>query len=787
MGKSVLVVLSVAGAIALSARAEAVKVPLARDVKDPRSSFPVRPFGNVVADGGGERLVIDTTGTRTVWFGAFKTSEAWFEPGRQYEISFGLKFLEVPDGSYLLLLMRPLDATNEKRDCAFEEVYPWTVPADGRVRFRVKIPATGNVRQAFQIHSFMQVKAEVSDLRVEELSRAFLPADRDATIGRRREKPLPTGSEAFEVEQPRTGSPKAHVYNVREFGVTTGSPDNSEALQAALGKVRHTGPVRLVFDKGVYRFGDGAQLVIDSMEDLEIEGGGSTFLFRKTGGKHFTVGHSNRVAFRNVTIDWDWEADPLASRVTVLRKGDDDSWAELRFDDYKAFPRRDVRVADVRKVERDNDFMPPGGAYQLSFEFHKGQGEVPKTEWTAPNVLRLTSRAGRFQPLAAGDRLLMRHYVYDMNAFNVVNDRHLTFENVHLVSVPGMGILVSGITEYLKISGCSVHPAKGSGRPIGATADAIHFVMSCGHVLIEDTLLGGGGDDTLNVHDASAFGTPLASNSLMMRNIRFQPGNYFWKGNEIEFMESDFAPSGFRAKIVETKRVDPAKGKWEYVFDRDLPKPKAGGFVLFNRRYGTKNVIVRHCTFERFPRGILLMADNVTIEDNDFDLGMAAAVKVETGYTMKVWSEGNGASNVVIRRNRIHAANTMGRYDYEGRPDIYISSYRVTDPSMVKSAYPVLNNILIEDNRFDAVTGSPVFMASAGDVTIRRNVFDMRGVSPRPEATRGAIAAVSASGIVIEGNTWLLPAEGAVAGFSYEKSSVGDVSIRGNKVVPAGR
>ena len=176
------------------------------------------------------------------------------------------------------------------------------------------------------------------------------------------------------------------------------------------------------------------------------------------------------------------------------------------------------------------------------------------------------------------------------------------------------------------------------------------------------------------------------------------------------------------------------------------------------------------------------MAENVTIENNDFDLGMAAAIKIETGYTMKVWSEGNGAGNIVIRGNRFHQVNTMGRYDYEGRPDIYISTYRVTDPSMVKSDYPALHDILIEDNRFDAVTGSPVFMASAGNVTIRRNVFDMRGTSPRPEAMRGAIAAVSTTGVVISDNTWMLPKEGAVAGFSFERSSVKDVVIKGNTV-----
>ena len=51
-----------------------------------------------------------------------------------------------------------------------------------------------------------------------------------------------------------------------------------------------------------------------------------------------------------------------------------------------------------------------------------------------------------------------------------------------------------------------------------------------------------------------------------------------------------------------------------------------------------------------------------------------------------------------------------------------------------------------------------------------------------PSARCGTRGPVSASGIAITDNTWILPKDGAVAGFSFEKSSVGDVVIRGNRV-----
>ena len=75
-----------------------------------------------------------------------------------------------------------------------------------------------------------------------------------------------------------------------------------------------------------------------------------------------------------------------------------------------------------------------------------------------------------------------------------------------------------------------------------------------------------------------------------------------------------------------------------------------------------------------------------------------------------------------------------------------------------------------------------MFLASAGDVAVRGNVFDLRSAAPTAEPLRGAIVAVSTTGVEISGNTWILPESGAVAGVSYEADSVEGLRVFGNQV-----
>lgn len=760
-------------------------------LSDRATAVPLSPYGRLEEDASGaDTLVVDTM-RGGVWNPAFRTAESVFESGKAYDISFRCAIDEQSEGAYLLLLMRPADAQNHQRDIANLEVH--AAPKDGSpVRFRIKMPASGEkVRQSFQIHAFGKLRARISDIRVREFVRDRIPVDKDAVVGggpgggaAGQPQPvlraMPTGCHEFTVETPR--SPK-NIYDAAEHGVSPGNPDNAAAFQAILALARKNRPAKIVMPKGTYRFGDGADLLMDTTFDVEIDAQGSTFLFRKTRGKLFSIHHSERIALRNLAIDWDWEADPLASIVVVAGKSREGDSIDLRFVDYDAFPRKDVRVADLSEVEPSTRRMPLGGGVHIAFEFFAGRGAPRKTEWMGGNVLRVYATAAQLERVRPGQVFLMRHYVYDHNAFNMISNRHITFDNVHVKSCPGMGFLASGKQEFWQILHSSVHPGEGSKRPIAATADAIHAGSSRGSIRIEDTVLGGGGDDTLNLHDGSVYAIRLDAHRVLTLNHNNLPGNYFWKGNRVEFRQEDFSPAGFTGTLADVNRARIGRGQVELVFEEEVPEPLGRGFVLFNRAYGTHDVIVRGCVFDNFPRGILLMADNSTVEGNRFRFGKAGAIKIESGYTMKVWSEGYGATNVVIRGNVFDSVNRMGRYDFEGRPDIYVSTYRVVDPSMDKARYPLFRDILIENNRFIGTAGATIYLASAADVTIRGNRFDVATPSQLPEPTRGGILIDCASDVSVIGNEWKVPpdAPGSPSVF-FDPQTVVGVRTSGNRI-----
>ena len=235
----------------------------------------------------------------------------------------------------------------------------------------------------------------------------------------------------------------------------------------------------------------------------------------------------------------------------------------------------------------------------------------------------------------------------------------------------------------------------------------MHSASSAGFFRLENCELARSCDDTMNFHDLNGFAVKTGENRIMTTNLNSHPGDYFRVGDPIELWNDDFAPTGFTGKITAIKFRNRREG--EITFDRPVPEPAGAGFVLINRSYGSKNLVFRNNHIHHFPRGLLLMAENVTIENNRFEEGNASGIKLETGYTFDAWSEGYGVRNVVIRNNRFTRVNQRGRYVSENRPDIYINSYQRSDPSLLKTGYPILRDIWITGNEFRESTGAPVF------------------------------------------------------------------------------
>ena len=147
--------------------------------------------------------------------------------------------------------------------------------------------------------------------------------------------------------------------------------------------------------------------------------------------------------------------------------------------------------------------------------------------------------------------------------------------------------------------------------------------------------------------------------------------------------------------------------------------------MLFNHDFNTHNIIVRNCFFHHNrARGILILARDVTIENCRFWRNEQAGIKIETGYTYDLWCEGYGVNNIKISNNTFDTVNPTGTRNQNFERDIFIGTYLKRDPSSEHTSYPILSNILIENNTFKDTFGLCAYIASAGNVIVRNNSFE---------------------------------------------------------------
>ena len=204
----------------------------------------------------------------------------------------------------------------------------------------------------------------------------------------------------------------------------------------------------------------------------------------------------------------------------------------------------------------------------------------------------------------------------------MVDNRHVTVEDVNIYSSPGNLFFIDGQQQYWQFRRVRVVPPEGvPRRAITSTADYCHISRSCGFFKMENCEFSMGADDILNAHDCSGFAMKSGPNAITSRNINVRGIKSYRPGAEIELRHSDYSPTGFRAAIRSIRKLDEAAGIYEFTFDREVPEPnRAGqGFVMFNRSFGTRNLIIRNNYFhDSRLRGNLILASDVTIENNRF-------------------------------------------------------------------------------------------------------------------------------------------------------------------------
>jgi hypothetical protein len=742
-------------------------------------NFRTGDYGNwsatiVPRSGGSGGSGLKIVGVRDGWHNCLFRPAGLLKGGRDYTAEITYEIVEptrAPGTFYMYARSKRLGQTADVwRD--------WTgsTGAKGTVRLPMTLRDTDD--WTFTVGMLGPGTIIIDDFRiVERAGRVVIPAVPSAAPPKTPAKPAkgePTGAASFTVEPPAPG--KGITLSAADFGLTsdTATPPanpieigqkNTAALTAALAACQTQKASRLTVKPGVYRFASDDALQISGFKDFTFDGGGAEFIVEKLhpGKPVFRVENNERCVIKNLTVDWDWNIAPLATLSQVTALSADGKTIDLTFPEADATPMEHLKTLNWLEFWPINPktFQPILGP-KIWIPRQK------RLEVTGPKSLRVT--LDQALPLVVGTSYNIRHFSYEMNAFNMKDNRHLLFDKVTLYSVPGMGWLNGGNQQYWGFRNCRIVLRPGTRRPMAVAADGFHSYESQGYLFLENCEISHCGDDCVNIHDNCGSNVQRRDDHTL-----FAPNIENWRarfavGDEVELCNPDYSPTGFVSKLTAYKR----EGNTAILtFADTLPAAILANSIIWNHRYNTANVRITDCNFhDSGGRGILLSAQNARVEGCTFSHLFGGAFQFQTEI-MPGWTEGHGASNVVFQNNVV---DTVSLREVFAGASVYATAVLPSGPT----SYPLFHDILIANNQFTDCDGAAIQLSSCRNVIVRGNTIRTNTALANVSPLRSLIVAERASDMALGGNRWYASPFIKQPGVSIDSATTKGIDAAGN-------
>ncbi len=713
------------------------------------------------------------------WGSLFSLMGGLLEDDTAYVLEFDYILECEPSAeNYIIVVVRDM---NFKKDDFASPSLP-TKPGKfmkGRVNFKT-LKGAGGYAVMFHMHGKLKGEIKNLTLRQADDTTSFRPFSANAeAFDESKLKKIPTGAKEFSVDLP---TPKnGLVVSAADFGLNENVDNAAAIINKALEHCRKTGASKLVIPRGTYKSFDGTQIIVQDFEDFTIDGQGSTIIInknlRKSGPSTLSIARCKRTLLENLNFDWDWNSNPLASVVEVV--GGNDKYFDIKFLEYEDFPQKDVRIGIFSAYDPKTKSVGIENGKTRAFNMFVGRGKPVETQWIASNILRIKTR----NPFEAGELYRLQHSYYEYGCVSMLSNTHLTLRNFNIYSCSGHAFTVSGTQKYWHFDNVNiVRPPNSERRAITTTADHLHIAQSQGYMKMENCEFSLGADDCINMHDCSIIMARESDETLLSVNTR---NSYLYnEGEEIELRQDDFSPAGFTGKVIEKTLVDRERKIYRVRLDKPIPEMKGVYFVLFSKKYDTRNMIVRNCYFhDNRARGVLILARDVTVENCRFFHNEMGAIKIETGFTGNSWCEGYGVENVVVRNCTFDTCNPSGSMTNGYERDIYMGVYLFTDPSYRKTDYPILRDIMFENNTFKDTFGVVAVVTSVRNLIFRNNTFSNPTPRKNPLKYRGCFYVGWSRDVSIVNNKFVLSENISDLGVYIEKGTVKRLKIQGNSFV----
>lgn len=545
----------------------------------------------------------------------------------------------------------------------------------------------------------------------------------------------------------------ASVIDMAAFGAKADGSDTTPSVLAALEKVRSGKATKLTFPPGRYDFhperaseqylfvsnnDEGLKRIafpLTGIEGVEIDGGGSTFVFHGY-TVPFLIDGSNDITLRNFSVDFN---RPFHSEGKVLAITP--NHVDLEF--TNEFPheiRNGVLVftngqkaSGPATTVSSGEVLYPYGSL-LAFDPVKREtafmakdrykvGEGIAADKLGPNRVRL-----KIPDISAkaGDVLVFSPKGREVPGIVISDSSGIDLTNITLHHCGGMGVIAQRSTDIF-VKKMRVTPPPDGQRIVSTTADATHFVNCKGKIELVDCLFEQQKDDATNIHGLYAKITNILSpNRFEVTLIHPQQAgvDFIKAGTRLELNDGpSLREEGF-ATVKSVERIN--KHRTIVEIEGTLPERVTLGDSVADADANTAEVLIRGCVMRgNRARGILLGSRGpMVIEGNTFSIP-GAAILFEGDS--RFWFEQAGVRDVVIRGNTFDNCN----YGVWGTGCIQVGS-GITDEFKNVSRYN--RNIRIENNLFRAFSKLPLLsMYSVDGLTFTGNRLERTTAYPAPD------------------------------------------------------
>jgi hypothetical protein len=516
-----------------------------------------------------------------------------------------------------------------------------------------------------------------------------------------------------------SGAREARTLDIAAFGAKPDGSDTTPSVRAALAEIRKGGVAKLVFPPGRYDFHPeraseqylfvsnndaGLKRIafpLNGLNGIEIDGGGSTFVFHGY-TVPFLLDGSENITLRNFTVDF---SRPFHSEGKVLAITPRHVDLEIS-PEYPHEIRNGVLVFTNGKkatgpatTVTSGEILYPYGSL-LAFDPVKREtafmakdrysvGEGIAAEKLGPNRIRL-----KIPNISAttGDVLVFSPKNRDVPGFVVNESSGIRLTDITLHHCGGMGVIAQRSADIF-VKKMRVTPPPGGARIISTTADATHFVNCKGRIELVDCLFEQQKDDATNIHGLYAKIVHIhAPNRFEVALIHPQQAgiDFIKPGTRLELNDgSSLREEGF-ATVKSVERINKERTLVE--IEGALPESVTPGDSVADADANTAEVLIQNCVMRgNRARGILLGSRGpMVIEGNTFSIP-GAAILFEGDS--RFWFEQAGVRDVVIRGNTFDNCN----YGVWGTGCIQVGS-GIADEFKSVSRYN--RNIRIENNLF---------------------------------------------------------------------------------------